>query len=113
YFMNSYMRNLDKSAYYNEMLHNNIKKLWAVIKKCPAFDKEYILYRFVTDDSYISNLNVGDIFIDKGFMSTTRDPFYKSSEYKFGFILIKIKIPKNIKGVGLSIESFSNFSSEQ
>ena len=96
YFMNTYLRNLDKTEYYNEMLHHNIKKLWNVIKKCPVFDKEYILYRFVTDDSYISNLNTGDIFIDKGFMSTTRDPFYKSNEYKFGFILIKIKIPKSI-----------------
>jgi hypothetical protein len=113
YFINKYLRNLNNSEYYNEMLHNNIEQLWNIVQQSPAFDKDYILYRFVNDDSYMSNLNIGDYFMDKGFMSATRDPFYNNDTYKFGFILIKLKIPKNIKGVGLSIESFSNFSHEQ
>jgi len=113
YYVNKYLRNLDGNEYYNEMLHNNVEQLWKIVRNSPEFDKDYTLYRFVIDDSYLSSLNVGDYFMDKGFTSATRDPFYNNDTYKFGFVLIKIKIPKNIKGIGLSIESFSNFGHEQ
>ena len=52
--------------------------------------------------------------MDNGFTSTTRDPFYSPGlNGNFGLILIKIKIPKNKKGVGLFIENFSLFPNEQ
>jgi len=111
--LNSYLRNpkflLIKNDTYNEI----IKNLWNLCLNAPAFDNSYIIYRFIHDDTFLSDLKVGDIFQDKGFMSTTRDPFYKSDSYSFGFILLKIRIPKNIKGVGLCLEGCSHFPNEQ
>jgi hypothetical protein len=91
----------------------NIKTLWELIKGAPAFDKDYILYRFIMDDSHISHLKIGDKYTEKSFISTTRDPFYQSEDYKFGYVLVKIRLPKNKKGVGLSIETVSHFHEEQ
>ena len=79
----------------------------------PAFNKAYIFYRFIDKDDHIKDLKVGDIYIEKGFTSTTRDPFYRSDVYEFGFILVKIRIPKHKKGVGLSLELLSHFPREE
>ena len=109
YFMNQYLRNLVNYEYKNELLEGVIKSTWELIIDAPEFDKEYTLYRFIHDDSYLKHLNIGDKFVDPSFISTTRDPFYKSDTYKFGFILIKIRIPPNVKGVGLCLESYYIF----
>jgi hypothetical protein len=87
--------------------------MWKCVSGAPVFDKEYIVYRFVHDDSYLKYLKIGDIYQDPGFTSTTRDPFYRSKEYKFGFILLKIKLPPNMKGIALCVETFSSFPEEQ
>ena len=51
--------------------------------------------------------------MDKGFTSTTRDPFYSPGlKSNFGLVLIKVKIPAN-KNVGLLIENFSLFPKEE
>ncbi|ARF11395.1 ADP-ribosyltransferase exoenzyme domain protein [Klosneuvirus KNV1] len=113
YFMNKYMRNLVSYAYKNELLESIIRSTWELILDAPAFDKEYILYRFIHDDEYLKHLKVNDVFIDPSFISTTRDPFYRSEIYKFGFILLKIKVPKNKKGVGICIEPYSHFPAEE
>jgi len=113
YFINQYLRNLVNYNYNNSFLDNIIFPLWKLCMESPAFDKDYIVYRFVSNDYYLDSLNIGDIFYDDGFMSTTRDPFYKSEDYQFGFILIKIKIPKGQKGTGLSVENISHFPQEQ
>ena len=63
--------------------------LWKLIIKSPKFDSNYIVYRFVDNDSFLNNLNIGDIFIDRGFVSTTRNPFYFPKNNYFGEILIK------------------------
>lgn len=113
YFMNQYMRQLVKYEYKNLFLEKQIESMWKLILNAPAFDKSYILYRFIRDDSYLEHLTIGDTFVDPGFISTTRDPFYNSEEYKFGFILLKIKIPAKKKGVGLCIETLSQFEREE
>ena len=113
YFINQYLRNLTSYEYKNPLLEEVIGSIWELIIKAPEFDKEYTLYRFIHDDSYLKHLNIGDTFIDPSFISTTRDPFYRSETYKFGFILIKINIPAKMKGVGLCIESYSHFPEEQ
>src|SRR5439155_2826613 len=87
YFMNKYLRN--PNDYKNELLEKAIFSMWELIDTAPSFDKSYILYRFINDDIYLKYLKIGDTFIDPSFISTTRDPFYKSETYKFGFILIK------------------------
>ena len=66
--------------------------MWELINNAPPFDKDYILYRFIRDDEFLSQIKIGSTYIEKGFMSTTRDPFYKQNEYVFGFILLKIKL---------------------
>lgn len=125
YFMNKFLRNYftikndklitnSKFMTTSNIILNFTNKLINTINNAPAFDNDYILYRFVTDDSYLKNLKVGNIFVETGFMSTTRDPFYSNNnENEFGFILLKIRIPKNIKGIGLNIELYSHFNSEE
>lgn len=113
FFINQYMRGFTQYKYKNEVLEQLILSLWNFILDAPAFDKNYTLYRFIKDDTHLRDLSPGDIYTDPGFVSTTRDPFYRSEEYKFGYILMKIKIPKRIKGVALCIETVSHFSNEQ
>ncbi|VBB18412.1 ADP-ribosyltransferase exoenzyme domain protein [Yasminevirus sp. GU-2018] len=113
YFMNQYLRGMTKYEYRNDYLEENIASVWNLVLNAPPFDNDYILYRFVSTDDYLKGIKINDIYQDKGFMSTTRDPFYRNDLYKFGFILIKIKIPKNIKGVGLCLETMSHFPSEE
>ena len=113
FFINSYLRGFVDYPYTNTFLNNIIIPMWNLCNNAPEFDKDYILYRFIKNDKHLEELNIGDIFQDEGFLSTTRDPFYKSEEYEFGFILMKIKIPKNKKGVALCIETVSHFPKEQ
>ncbi len=113
FFINSYLRNLLDYSFRNTFLDNIIIPMWNLCNNAPAFDKDYILYRFIKDDKHLEYLKIGDIFQDDGFLSTTRDPFYKADSYQFGFILMKIRIPKNIKGIALCIETVSHFPTEQ
>lgn len=113
YFMNQYLRGMTKYEYRNSYLEENIAKIWRLVLDAPPFDNNYILYRFIGTDEFLKGVKIGDIYKDAGFMSTTRDPFYRNDLYKFGFILIKIKIPKHVKGVGLCLETLSHFPVEE
>lgn len=113
FFINQYLRNKTNHQFKNEFIENLITPMWKLVLNSPEFDKSYTIYRFVQEDSYLQHLKIGDVFTEKGFMSTTRDPFYRSDLYKFGFILIKINIPANKKGVALCIETISHFPEEQ
>jgi hypothetical protein len=94
--------------------YTGINNITRCIQTAPALERDYDIYRFIWDDSFLMNLKEGDIFIDKGFLSATRDPFYSPGlNGNFGLILLKIKLPKNIKGVGLFIENFSLFPKEE
>ena len=110
YFMNQYLRNKENK---NNFLINSINKLSEKLLNTPPLKNDYYLYRFINDDYFLKNIKKGDIFTDKGFISTTRDPFYSPGlKSTFGLILVKIKIPKN-KNVGLLIENFSLFPKEE
>lgn len=113
YFMNQYLRGQTSYIYRNEYLENLISEMWKLIISTKEFEKKYILYRFVQSDDYLQHLKVGDEYVEKGFTSTTRDPFYQPEGYKFGSILIKIKLPANIKGSALCIETVSYFPKEE
>lgn len=113
YFMNQYLRGIVSYKYKNTLLEDNIRSMWELINDAPEFDKSYTLYRFIKNDAYLKELSVGDKYVEPSFISTTRDPFYRSETYKFGFILIKIKIPKGQRGVALCIETVSQFPEEQ
>jgi hypothetical protein len=113
FFVNRYLRNLVSYKSSNKTLDDIIKPLYNLCITAPAFDKDYILYRFVKEDTYLRKIDIGDIFTESAFMSTTRDPFYRADTFAFGMILMKIRIPKNKKGVGLCIETISHFPNEQ
>lgn len=113
FFMNQYLRNFTDYASKNHYLEELIEPMWNLVLTSPKFDKSYTFYRFVSRDDYLQHLKIGDYYTENGFMSTTRDPFYKADQYKFGFILIKIKVPENIKGVALCLETISHFPEEQ
>ncbi|AGC01787.1 VIP2 super family[cl00173] [Acanthamoeba polyphaga moumouvirus] len=122
YYMNNYLRRnqccLPGNRPYDDVirnpdLENQIEIMTKLISKAPGFTESHTVYRFVENDSYLQYLKIGDIYQDTSFMSTTRNPFYYKENYAFGYILIKITLPKNIIGVGLCIESYSNFPSEE
>jgi hypothetical protein len=121
YYMNLYLRKYQcclpnrsyEDAIRNLYLENQITIMIKLIKNAPPFSKDHTVYRFVEKDNYLRHLKIGDIYQDTGFMSTTRNPFYYKENYAFGYILIKVKLPKNVKGIGLCIESYSNFPKEE
>jgi len=111
--MNYYLRNMTIYEHKNKYLEDIILKLYETINDAPKFDNDYIVYRFVNNDNHIRSIDIGEQYIEKSFTSTTRNPFYKAESYQFGYILIKIKIPKNVKGVALCMESLSHFPDEE
>jgi len=122
FLFNKYLRNMSNEIKNRQTSTNSIDsnylnglvKIVKAIEKAPELSNNYDIYRFIWDDNFIENLKEGDIFMDKGFLSTTRDPFYSPGlNGNFGLVLIKIAIPKNKKGVGLFIENFSLFPKEE
>ena len=122
YFMNTYLREyeclfdkiIDREYFIRNLeLENQIKIFVNLIRNAPAFKYNHTVYRFVHNDTYLINLAIGDIYVDPSFMSTTRNPFYYHENYAFGNVLLKINLPANIKGIGICIESYSNFPAEE
>jgi hypothetical protein len=110
FYLNNYLRNKSTK---DVILEAEINNIWSIIRKAPKFDKEYYVYRFIDNDDYLVNLNIGDIYDEPSFISTTRNPFYDPKNNVFGYVLIKIKIPADIEGIGLCVESYSLFPHEQ
>lgn len=110
--INRYLRN--PVAYRNDFLEKIIGAFYEVLDSSPGFDKPYILYRFINDDTHLRHLKIGDLYELKGAESYSRDPFFsKSKLYQFGFKLIKLKVPANTTGVCLSVEGISHYNSEE
>ena len=110
FYLNNYLRNKSTK---DIILETELKIIWNIIRKAPKFDKEYYVYRFIDNDDYLTNLNVGDVYDETSFISTTRNPFYDPKNNVFGYVLIKIKIPADVEGIGLCVESYSLFAYEQ
>lgn len=109
--LNYYLRNPDETM--NKFYYDRIKNIASTIKTVAPLKKKYELYRFITNDDFIKDLKVGNIFIDNGFISSTRDPFYNPGlSGTFGLILIKINMMKG-QNVGLFMEHFSLFPKEE
>ena len=115
FLMNKLLREFSpESKYYNEIIINQIIKLSKAINASDKLPKNYYFYRFIWDDEFLNKLKIGDTFIDEGFVSTTRDPFYTPGiEHNFGLVLLKINIPDKYKGTGLLIENYSLFNNEE
>ena len=110
YQMNYYIRN---KCIKDGLIEKNIKQFYTIISKSPGFNDDYYVYRLLSKDNFLEELKIGDIFTDNSFLSTSRNPFYNATNNTFGLILMKIKIPKNVDGVGLCIENYSLFPEEQ
>jgi hypothetical protein len=110
YHMNRYLRYASER---DMLLEKNIFLMWSLIKKSPHFHKDYYVFRFVNDVEYFGNIKVGDVYEEKSFMSTTRNPFYNPKDNIFGYNLIKIKLPKDKPGMALSVETQSFFPDEE
>ena len=111
--LNRFLRNQNNYTI-NSFFYDRMVKIVNTIKTSPALNKDYQIYRFISEDSFLQNLKIGEIFIDPGFVSTTRDPFYNPGlNGIFGLILIKINLKKNMKGIGLLLEHFSLFPKEE
>jgi hypothetical protein len=110
YLFNNYLRN---DTFYRDIeLENHIINFYKLISKSPSFDKNYLLFRYIDNDDYLISLKENDIFYEKSFISTTRNPFINFFNYNNDMYLITIQIPKNIEGIGLSIEAYSLFKYE-
>lgn len=129
YFMNKYLRDYyccfpdssrpirNNPSIINRALEVQIKLMIELIRNAPVFCKrknaDFTVYRFIDNDSFLKKIKPGDIYQDPSFMSTTRNPFNYQENYQFGYILMKITLPMNIRGIGLCIESYSNFPTEE
>lgn len=110
-YWNYYIRNGDSVR--DLYVEKQIENLHSVIKGAPKLDKQYWVYRFISNDSYLSHLQVGDTYDEHSFISASRNPFYDLKTNVFGFILLKILLPVGMKGAALSIESYSLFQDEE
>jgi hypothetical protein len=110
YYFNSYLR---KKSVKDTDLETHIDNFLKFIQLAPEFDSKYEVYRFIESDDYLTNLKIDDVFEERSFISTTRNPFYSMADNKFGFILLKIKLKPNVPGIGLLLESYSNYPAEQ
>lgn len=111
--LNRFLRNQDVYSI-DTFYFNRLTNIVNTIKSSPKLEKDYQIYRFVSNDDFIKELDIGETFNDPGFISTTRDPFYSPGiSGNFGLILIKINLKKNIVGEGLFIEHFSLFPKEE
>ena len=111
YYINSYLRN--KLSTIDIEMEKHINNFFKLMESTPAFDNDYEVYRFIENDEYLSHLSIGDIFNETSFISTTRNPFYGEKNNVFGFILLKIRLPKGKEGIALLMESYSNYPHEQ
>ena len=105
---NTYLRSMNRE-YENPIVEKYCRNLWKLIDGAPAFDQEYTLYRWMSDDKFMEHVKQCGIFTDKAFISTTRNPFYV---FKYPNVLTKIRIPKE-RGSGLCCEALTVYPIEQ
>ncbi len=106
--------NLRKKGVMTKFIFDGLTNILNIFQKSKPLEKDYVFYRFLWNDDFLNSLIPGDVFDDSGFTSTTRDPFYSPGlNGTFGLILMKIHMPKKIKGTGYFIENFSFFPNEE
>lgn len=109
--MNKYLRD-DEKHIKNDHTEKLINVLTKLIHSAPPFNNTTIVYRTIHDD-FLENLKIGDTYIEKGFLSTTRNQFYTSEHYSFGNIMLVIEIPTKKAGIALCVETLSMYPEEQ
>jgi len=107
--INDYLRG--NFNYYDENIEQQINKLYNLISKTKKIDYEKLIFRFISEDSFLNLTKVGDYYENESFISCTRKPSININD--FGYIILKITLPKNIDGIFLSIENDSAFYDEK
>ena len=111
YYINKYLRH--KQKYDDNIITNHIKTLNNLISDIPKLDEEKLVFRFISDDSFLNLNKIGDTYINDSFMSCTRKPNINAKNSEFGYILLKINLTTKFKGYFISIESDSVFNKEK
>ena len=113
-YINNYLRKIDNYEVRNSYYELFIIQLNKLVTNAPVTnDKEFYVYRFLNDDDFLQDTKIGTSFLEEGFLSSTRNPFYYDGKNNtFGNYLMKIKIPKRTNGY-LFIETLSMFGSEE
>lgn len=111
--VNQYLRyGVDPTKWYRDVMRSSmsptaikkeIKEIVSDLSNALSkfnLDRDLIVYRSTKGIRYLKDIKVGDIFTDKGFVSTS--PFEKQT-YKFFFdiknpIMTEIRVPKGISG---------------
>lgn len=109
--INNYLRGIESKI--DTVNKDIILKMDQIIEKSPKIKKDQIVFRFLSDDTFLKTQIEDNIFIDNGFISTTRNPLMDNAKLNFGKIMMRIYIPKKLSDKYISIESISLFSYEQ
>ena len=113
--INGYLRfNKDKNnVLFNRLINKVNDIILNVGKESKKPERDFYVYRFVSNDSYIADLDINDTFKESGFLSTTRNPFYKTKDdSSFGWTLLKIKVPKKYPFLCIETVSMIPFEEE-
>lgn len=107
--INDYLRG--NFNYFDENIEKQINKIYSTISKTKKIEHEKLIFRFISEDSFLNLTKVGDHYENQSFISCTRKPSIDLND--FGYIVLKITLPKNIDGIFLSIENDSAFYDEK
>jgi hypothetical protein len=107
--LNDYLRG--NFNYYDKNIEEQINKLYNIISKTKKIEHEKLIFRFISEDSFLNLTKVGDYYENESFISCTRKPSINIED--FGYIILKITLPKNLDGIFLSIENDSAFYDEK
>lgn len=109
--INNLIRN--KKKFYDKNCYIHVNKIYNLFSKTNKLNEDKVIFRFIKDDKFLNVSKVGDIYKSNSFMSCTRKPNINTKNNEFGFILLKINLPKNSQGYFLSIELNSVFNYEK
>ena len=107
--INDYIRG--NFSYYDQNIEQQINKMYNLISKTKKIEDDKLIFRFISEDSFLNLTKVGDFYENESFISCTRKPSINIDN--FGYIILKIILPKNIDGIFLSIENDSAFYNEK
>lgn len=109
-YLNNALRNTLKL---DSILHSIYLKMINNVQHDKNLITRRVVYRYCWYDDFLLNLEKGDIYIDSGFLSTSRSFYFEGSmENTFGLVFIKIIIAPEYSNMGYLIENFSLFPKE-
>ena len=87
----------EKRYYPDDFLLSEILLMDEAFVKQPPLDMDIIVYRGIRSDKMFTKYDVGNIFVDRGFVSTSRSEVLAKNFGK----AIKIRVPKGTKVIDL------------